>query len=1025
MMTTGANKLINDAIFSAGGYKKGYYSLELPLSSSGHPELEYQYDYAEIISEYICDVVFNPNYVEIIDTGLRKGDTIIYRATDAVDNKKITVAQDGTQTATPAPYVSGDDTAWKYEVSGFNDFFYPSTVGFDSPEVEPVLGGRIKISWENPQNAKGQTVVKILGNNYNKELLVSSNSIIIDDVNLGDTYQIQIVCENCFSSVLTYRHLYAPTYITDNTKKIKTKVSSNAQRKYDRMYVNLENYAEYVNENSGVLIKVETEEQTDNDVISYYDAHTGVKKTVLCSSENSQMQEIDMYSGDVGLSFQTMLYVPEIDKNNNYTPGVLANVDSTATNLSKWFDINGGTLVNGTHNTSLITNGDHMMSQNFKAGYIFIPFDVISDTDLSVIKEVGAINLVVQRHKYYAKNYFDNDNTWKWHALEWSETDFESTATGNIDYWFDREVHFSQALFIADYETFIQNSFDENNLTGGINYDCFSSDSLSTGSVYMEPTENGSDYILTNSSVSSNYLIDDSDNYINKIIYTTASGEKMHLGFTAVHSGLYEVSSKINVPTDVIVKYRVVKESTNGVVTILQDEKIYNGDKYFTLMNTNLKTGETIYFEAWSDRDGVKIDIGVPQIVFLGNSVNGDIIKYSANEYIGIDSMNDFGAVGSWEYGTFINPFIADGTKYEYLYKTAYNEASEIKHDVLGIKAMSEIDDLKTEIDETDATALFNAFRPYDGIATYNSTSNTLMYQAKENGLANSSQTMGGYRIWTPLRYSCLGQLIVNKTNTKVTIQYGFGLAAGGSAVPSTRTVNINFGHYQQFNVPANGRLTLDLGMADNPGKIIVLHNKKVIATYSGGSLLDVEEDISLDVLSGDVISIAHGTIDDADKGLSIEAAGEVSISPVVYFTPKTEERSSVTFDCKIPTPMKMYQQNGTVITLPTTSKAGAIFKGWVDDYGVVYTSNQDYLVNGDVDFAAVFIYYGDLNGSGADINAVDLSLMRKILLGCKDVQLSNDVNIVADLNVSNQIDIIDFIKLKKLVSGASVTIGV
>ena len=1008
MMTANANTHIKEALSNAGGVEKGFYGFELPAEPTArHPKLSTQYRYTALLADYIENVVLDPNYKENYAT--EKTDVTIYRATDAADNMN-------------GAYYSDKDAVWKFAVSGFGEIFRAATEDFAAPTAEVLPSGDLKLSWEVPENTSGRTTVKIIGDNYNKEIIVAKNSIVLKELPLRSTYNIQITVGDISSKVLTYSHIYSPISITDYLHNEKTIVTSKSDRLYDTMFVDVSDYTDYINPNSGILIKVGTKFISDNNVISYYDAHTDIKADVSCDSENAAMDKMSMQSGDVGLSFQTMFYLPTVNPNGSFSSGKLATANADATRGSTYFDINGGTLLTS-NSVNLVTNGDHMKFQDFTGGYIFIPFDMIDSDSIASVKNSGAVNLVVQRHKYFAKNYFQNNNTWTWNVLNWEETDYDTDTTGTIGYWFDREVHFEEAKFIADYDAFLSSCVDQDNLTAGVDYKKLSSVSGGVSDIYLDNVEvmtasSGTDYKLTSNTANSSYLVDNSTNYLNKIIYTTAAGEKMKLGFTAPKSGLYEISAPIEADTEKGIHYRLTKKTAKGVINILQSEKVYSGEEYFTLMNAGLNKGDTVYLEAWSDSPGTAICLGIPQFIHLNNGSTENSIVYKANDHIAINSMNDFGSASVWKFGTFVNPFVADGTEYRYLNATDFANVTEFDYDVLGINELSVTDIAETATDETDASALINSFVPYDAIATYSDSHTDIFYQSKENGLGYKNSA---YNTQKPYRYAWTGQLKADKRkyNDNVYIRYGLATAAGGGQ----KNVYINFGHYQQFVSPADGKVILDLGTAANPGKVIVLHNTKVIATYLGGALPGTDGAVTVNVAESDTVSIAYATVYDPENGLEITDTGNVQINPTATFTPDTTEESVVSFDSEIPVVMSEKIENGTVITIPTTSKAGGIFRGWTAN-GKVYNSGESYTVSENIAFKADYIYYGDLDGSGEDVNAYDLAVMRKILLGITDAGACSYADITADLNADSKINLTDLIRLKKYIADIPVTIG-
>lgn len=310
-----------------------------------------------------------------------------YRATDAAD------ATDSEGTATP--YVSSDDSVWKFAVAGLGDTFKAVSADFAAPTAEPLKGGTsLKLTWSAPEGADGKATVKVIADNYNKEVVVAGDTVTLNDVALGNTYQVQVTVGDVSSQILSYSHIYAPTIVTNSSKTEQYAIRSSSDRKYDYMFVNVEDYADLITANSGILVKVTSEIKEDANVISYYDNHTNVKAQISCDAENAAMETMSMATGDVSIAFQTRFLLPTLDENGGYAVGDVATANADATRMAICFDINGGNLKESSDTTN-ITSTASMKQQDFTEGYIFIPFDMVDTASIATIKENGSVIMTV------------------------------------------------------------------------------------------------------------------------------------------------------------------------------------------------------------------------------------------------------------------------------------------------------------------------------------------------------------------------------------------------------------------------------------------------------------------------------------------------------------------------------------------------------------------------------------------------------------------------------------------------------
>ena len=1023
MMTQGANALISSTIENAGGWRKGYYGLLLEQCDLGHPKMEYQRLYTKEITKFLKNTVLNPEYNG--KSGLESGNNIIYRATDSMDND---LYDGNTSDAAKTPYRSGEDTVWKFGVSGFGDAFKPSSKEFSAPVAEVLSDGSLKLEWTAPENASGKTTVKIIGETYAKEVFVKGNSVTFKDVPLTERLSVQVTVGEVSSKVLNYYEDPVLTYIDlvnssgDKTTKINEK---------EYIFANLGDKANDITDNTGLLIKLESVITNDDVTITHY--YDDTQKIFVERNGDSPIADFraPISLNEIGYTF-TWRMTPATAKNGGFAASSTAFANNTENRTRNFYAYDyaltdrAAKIKNTTQNSLALSSG--LYQNSFKSGYILVPFESLSDEDISKIKASGAISLKADNFVYRGrvKRNPNGNRDVSYVTLGATSLDSSHTDTTNLKGFVDREMHYSQVAFVNDFDEFTAKYV--NDTTGVISTPVSSVPSDVLGITYMTPTAKGDDYTLSDKAVNSYYTVDDTNLYESKIIYTTATGEKMNLGFKAENSGKYQVSLPVNADENKAIYYRITKTDKNGVMGILEDEKRYNGEEYMMLSSLWLNKGDTVWLEAWSDLSGTQINLYVPQFVYLGENATENTERYSANEYLAIDHLNDFGSRSVWNSGTFTYPFSINGEEYNYLYDDAYLSAvennSDIVYDSQNILNLSATDNTETALDETDGTALLNRLKKYDGIAVYNEgASIDYFYQSSDGGVRNYNNTESSYTFGTPYRYfNADGMISVSKvpTDTTVKIKYGFGLAAGGGA----RNVYINFGHYSQFTAPQNGTALLSLGGLENNGKVIVLKGTKVVAVYTGGVLPSEKNALSINVEKGEKITVAYARTEEEEKGLSPFDETEAEIETVVNFTAEKQDTAKITFDSKTLQPMKETRNKGEKIVLPLSVKAGAVFTGWQAN-GKSYIAGSEFTVESDTQFKADFAYYGDLDGSGEKIDGADLILMRGILVGNKILADTVRGEITADINADGNINLTDLVRMKKIIADINVSIGV
>ncbi len=162
------------------------------------------------------------------------------------------------------------------------------------------------------------------------------------------------------------------------------------------------------------------------------------------------------------------------------------------------------------------------------------------------------------------------------------------------------------------------------------------------------------------------------------IKFTSVKGEKMRFGFTAPHSGLYEIYAPIKAEGDEIYYSVILQGKTHKILTPVTRYKV--GDSFCT-SQVYINKGETLWFEAYSLGNSV-IDIGIPKITYKNTeNVSGVTYRYTATDYAENKTANGYSygniaatenVKAAWSFGTLDMatetlspyPFIKDGFYY-------------------------------------------------------------------------------------------------------------------------------------------------------------------------------------------------------------------------------------------------------------------------------------------------------------------------------------------------------------------------
>ena len=448
--------------------------------------------------------------------------------------------------------------------------------------------------------------------------------------------------------------------------------------------------------------------------------------------------------------------------------------------------------------------------------------------------------------------------------------------------------------------------------------------------------------------------------------------DKMALGFTVRdgENGIYEISAPISVIGDGKVAYSVIKETSDGVRSYLQTERSYEKqsgllDGYFCELLADLDAGDTVWFEACTDKAGTTVNIGIPRISKIKGyfDIDGrqtisyntiDHLEYVSTDYE--DTQNDIGYAYSKDSGSLVSFASAWRSGYFADYVTLADE------DPFGISGLTS---------GADATEFAKKFSTFD----FN-TSQGNYFQTSYATAASKGDNAG--------------TLYVDKGNytaKKISICIGYEETNGGYTA----------GIFHEFTAPTDGTAAVTYP-TDSDLSVLTLVKDGESGKYTV-SALDNKE-----LKKGDSVVICY-----------YKLGGKATVTMEAPVITMTSSLGQVSFnkstDNADNTVTANLLSNGTEITLPTDCdlEKGFFLDSWADDSGNVYEVGSVFTVNGETNFTANTGLYGDADHSGS-LAALDLTVMRKYLIG-------NETEIyekAADMNTDSGIDLKDLVALKK-----------
>lgn len=482
------------------------------------------------------------------------------------------------------------------------------------------------------------------------------------------------------------------------------------------------------------------------------------------------------------------------------------------------------------------------------------------------------------------------------------------------------------------------------------------------------------------------------DYHKRSICFSAVPDEKMRFGFTVPFDGEYEISAPLEVSSEnATVTYAVLKQTCDGTVTALKAAAEYGGENIFCNLRAALKKGDTVWFEAYSDK-ATEIEIGIPHFTLneSGNNSSGETVNvFRAVDYTESAYKNEnitYGnsattenSLAAWSFGYFINPVTSD--------------------DFDGLK-LSEYTVGKTT-EELEAL-----LTPYELIR--HNIYNALPVATK----ANNVITTGTYGVAGNL-YPALGNTYNERSymGNQYKCKGIFGCTGITQYVPTGEKMNL--GIYMRFNAPVSGNALLHLSdEADikNNERFFVIKNGAVFSVYTGtvkkGTVIDLG-----DIKRGDTVTLCYAKLTDG------KYFGYIGM-PYMKVTGKS---AKISLGNSADEPIsETSAQIGTQISLNSAKKKiGRLFLGWYDSQSEKLSADGEKLsITADTSLTAVYIHYGDLNSDGK-ITAEDLGGLKRKLLGFSAGQYEN-----GDVNGDENLNILDLVRMKKWLSGVPCMLG-
>ena len=624
---------------------------------------------------------------------------------------------------------------------------------------------------------------------------------------------------------------------------------------------------------------------------------------------------------------------------------------------------------NGIHERYYRTN-----AIGFTDGYVIIPLD---DYAVTVDGETVKYNLIDTTK---ASGVLTIGNTLKNYCYYDGSKIFNDSTTTRL---IDREIECTEMYIVSDFA-----SEDYEN----IDYSVYTADNstaqqesaydIMTDTDYVKGSRHASlnsHMMLSSANASSFYnFYCNTNNYTKNTLEYTQRGieyvigaESMAFGFTARADGTYEIAAPLSV-TGNSVKYSVYKTDANGNKTFLQAEQAYASQDTFCCLQVKLTAGDTVWLSATGD-EGAVINIGIPE----ARLITSEAYTYMLTDYMENADVNGLAYAtgsatantkGAWDFGYF--NFIADiGTM---------------------LKNFTNISILSLKTAQTDAAvddALISAKTPYE-----------LIRQGKYyNAVDVNAESIAT---------AASGAGVMSASGNAVTL--GFHQLSAATTGASL------YGHYFEFTSPISGKSSLSLGgkVALDKGIYMMITVNDVVKVFTYETTAE-DYTFDVDVTKGDKICVYMYSFKVAKKSFSITPSVTVSAengySSVSYNT-MGGNAQAVDND---------FALNGSEITLPTATKTGARFNGWVvNGADTVTAADETITITTDTTLVADYDIYGDLNDDNVIDNS-DMDVLRKHIIGAA----ISDRADLAKLNSGNDIDICDMVIISKIISGKNVEI--
>ncbi len=933
------------------------------------------------------------------------------------------------------------------------DFFADTVEGFAAPTVAATGNGiEVSVSWTAQDPAPEYYTVKVVNlsatdadifeNDISEvateyKVIGTSNSVVIGDLKENTNYYFQVVAGNKGSKLASFgsgsaaaaKSKPATVYGIDGdggSGNLTTNLTKGGGEGGMYWIVDVADALDYFT-NSGALVFKFRTDYTKTDVDVTIDSSTTVRNQDLKLVSNFWFNTVNPTWSDANEKW----YYPD---------GDFTNIMATTTDKFIFADKD----MNYIASASATSSGSQAFGYSaknewsttgFATGYMVLPLSGWTSEYLTAVQSKGnkiKINCSSIRYNYNGSNL--------------NGTQLPTASSMNDKDLWDRTITLESVDVVEDYTQFCKdNSLVESAGDGTVEAATDLVPEVTGGNIVYSKDGWTSSYVFSDYAATGDRWWQTFTTNRTGIVWKAAKGEKMRFGFKAPAEGVYEIAAPIEADADVSVVYAVSKvDAATGSKTYIQDWNWdYVGDgltstdrsgktypDQFCDLQVELKTGDTVYLEAFADTNGASVNICVPTAMKLADSIPegetesvytyklSDYIWHQKNEDGSYKNGNDRSAVpqtdAAWQLGYYANK-ISDTADLSAITIATLDPNGMI--DMAAGDDFANVGDLfqhYTKLTLRDKTNY--DLHPWDvGSTTDNQADNRQPAGDGKPGSVN----IGGKRAVTTQTEDTAGY--------KVCLGYQPQFTWSSYDSDSRRVAkgSWNVSSMLKFTAPISGtgKLRLDngAGMASsgqihNAGwwvKALVVQNGTVIGNYNAVKNVVID----LDLAKGDEIYIVYYV--DWNKGKLSTTGGSSRLQIIgnpymeiidndEYVTVDTDGGNAINSINFLNTSINPANAEPLYVPL-TATKVAAIFDCWNDGTDDL---SEDAELTAAGNITAKWLYLGDADGNGTIGTAEDI-------MGIRAAVLNNDsTRPTTNVNGDDVVNIADLLRIKRYNAG-------